>query len=226
VIHVERLAREAGYEPDLFGFGIWHSAEFNRFAALVALHAKNEGQPAPDVAEATRPNEQKGEAMNEPQVSTRGATALRDALAELVAFQDYEDTGLGMSLERYVRDRSAAWDRARLALSSQLSLSPPPVPTEPTARISRSKAAFDRIENAPACPFYTHFGWFDEGWKAALASQPAPQPAPALTDDQIRTFAGRSGLQFMPGWVMEGSGFENLRAFTRLVERLDSSGSA
>ena len=27
-------AREAGFKPDMFGIGIWDSAEFNRFAAL------------------------------------------------------------------------------------------------------------------------------------------------------------------------------------------------
>ena len=31
-----RMAREAGYLPDMFGVGIWDSNEFNRFAALVA----------------------------------------------------------------------------------------------------------------------------------------------------------------------------------------------
>lgn len=31
-----RMAREAGYEVDLFGIGVWDSEEFNRFAALVA----------------------------------------------------------------------------------------------------------------------------------------------------------------------------------------------
>ena len=33
---INRLAREAGYLPDMFGVGIWDSNEFNRFAALVA----------------------------------------------------------------------------------------------------------------------------------------------------------------------------------------------
>ena len=33
---IEKLAREAGYEADMFGMGIWHSAELRRFAALVA----------------------------------------------------------------------------------------------------------------------------------------------------------------------------------------------
>ena len=31
-----RMAREAGFEADMFGFGIWDSAELNRFANLVA----------------------------------------------------------------------------------------------------------------------------------------------------------------------------------------------
>jgi hypothetical protein len=31
-----RMASEAGYETDMFGFGVWDSADFNRFAALVA----------------------------------------------------------------------------------------------------------------------------------------------------------------------------------------------
>ena len=31
-----RMAREAGFKPDMFGIGIWDSAEFNRFAAIVA----------------------------------------------------------------------------------------------------------------------------------------------------------------------------------------------
>jgi hypothetical protein len=31
-----RLAREAGYLPDMFGVAIWDSKEFNSFAALVA----------------------------------------------------------------------------------------------------------------------------------------------------------------------------------------------
>jgi hypothetical protein len=31
-----RMAREAGYQEDGFGFGIWDSKEFNAFAALVA----------------------------------------------------------------------------------------------------------------------------------------------------------------------------------------------
>jgi hypothetical protein len=33
IIH---MAREAGYQEDGFGFGIWDSKEFNAFAALVA----------------------------------------------------------------------------------------------------------------------------------------------------------------------------------------------
>jgi hypothetical protein len=31
-----RMAREAGYQEDGFGFGIWDSKEFNAFASLVA----------------------------------------------------------------------------------------------------------------------------------------------------------------------------------------------
>jgi len=31
-----RMAREAGYQEDMFGFGIWDSQEFNDFADLVA----------------------------------------------------------------------------------------------------------------------------------------------------------------------------------------------
>ena len=31
-----RMAKEAGFETDGFGIGIWDSADFNRFAALVA----------------------------------------------------------------------------------------------------------------------------------------------------------------------------------------------
>jgi hypothetical protein len=30
------MAKQAGYSVDTFGFGIWDSAEFNRFAKLVA----------------------------------------------------------------------------------------------------------------------------------------------------------------------------------------------
>ncbi len=33
-----RMAREAGYEADMFGHGVWDLAEFNRFAALVEKH--------------------------------------------------------------------------------------------------------------------------------------------------------------------------------------------
>jgi hypothetical protein len=33
---VIRMAREAGYQEDMFGFGIWDSQEFNDFADLVA----------------------------------------------------------------------------------------------------------------------------------------------------------------------------------------------
>jgi hypothetical protein len=35
-----KLARQAGYSVDMFGFGIWDSAEFNRFANLVAQHER------------------------------------------------------------------------------------------------------------------------------------------------------------------------------------------
>lgn len=31
-----RMAKEAGFEADMFGRGIWDSSDFNRFAALVA----------------------------------------------------------------------------------------------------------------------------------------------------------------------------------------------
>jgi len=31
-----RMAREAGWQEDMFGFGIWDSKELNVFAALVA----------------------------------------------------------------------------------------------------------------------------------------------------------------------------------------------
>ena len=34
------MARQAGYSVDMFGFGIWDSAEFNRFAKLVAQHER------------------------------------------------------------------------------------------------------------------------------------------------------------------------------------------
>ena len=30
------MARQAGYSVDMFGFGIWDSAEFHRFAKLIA----------------------------------------------------------------------------------------------------------------------------------------------------------------------------------------------
>jgi hypothetical protein len=32
-----RMAREAGFLPDMFGIGIWDSKEFNAFAVLVAV---------------------------------------------------------------------------------------------------------------------------------------------------------------------------------------------
>jgi hypothetical protein len=35
-----RMAREAGFEADMFGRGIWDSSDFNRFAALVAAHER------------------------------------------------------------------------------------------------------------------------------------------------------------------------------------------
>ena len=31
-----RMAREAGFQTDMFGLGIWDSSEFNKFASLVA----------------------------------------------------------------------------------------------------------------------------------------------------------------------------------------------
>ena len=31
-----RMAREAGFQTDMFGLGIWDSSEFNKFAELVA----------------------------------------------------------------------------------------------------------------------------------------------------------------------------------------------
>ena len=34
------MAKQAGYSVDTFGFGIWDSAEFNRFAKLVAEHER------------------------------------------------------------------------------------------------------------------------------------------------------------------------------------------
>ena len=34
------MARQAGYSVDTFGFGIWDSAEFNRFAKLIAEHER------------------------------------------------------------------------------------------------------------------------------------------------------------------------------------------
>jgi hypothetical protein len=34
------MAKQAGYSVDMFGFGIWDSAEFNRFAKLVAQHER------------------------------------------------------------------------------------------------------------------------------------------------------------------------------------------
>ena len=37
-----RMAREAGYQKDGFGFGIWDSKEFNAFAALVAAAEREE----------------------------------------------------------------------------------------------------------------------------------------------------------------------------------------
>ncbi len=35
-----RMAREAGFEADMFGRGIWDSSDFNRFAARVAAHER------------------------------------------------------------------------------------------------------------------------------------------------------------------------------------------
>jgi len=37
-----RMAREAGYQEDGFGFGIWDSKEFNAFANLVAAAERKE----------------------------------------------------------------------------------------------------------------------------------------------------------------------------------------
>jgi hypothetical protein len=34
------MARQAGYSVDTFGFEIWDSAEFNRFAKLIAQHER------------------------------------------------------------------------------------------------------------------------------------------------------------------------------------------
>jgi hypothetical protein len=34
------MAKQAGYSVDTFGFGIWDSAEFNRFAKLIAQHER------------------------------------------------------------------------------------------------------------------------------------------------------------------------------------------
>ena len=34
------MAKQAGYSVDTFGFGIWDSTEFNRFAKLVAEHER------------------------------------------------------------------------------------------------------------------------------------------------------------------------------------------
>ena len=38
------MAKQAGYSVDTFGFGVWDSAEFNRFAKLVAEHERKEMQ--------------------------------------------------------------------------------------------------------------------------------------------------------------------------------------
>ena len=35
-----KLAREAGFESDSFGLGIWDSQDFNNFANLIAQHQK------------------------------------------------------------------------------------------------------------------------------------------------------------------------------------------
>jgi hypothetical protein len=41
-----RMAREAGWQEDMFGFGIWDSKELNVFAALVAAAARAEEREA------------------------------------------------------------------------------------------------------------------------------------------------------------------------------------
>ena len=35
-----RMAREAGFQTDMFGLGIWDSSEFNKFAELVAAEER------------------------------------------------------------------------------------------------------------------------------------------------------------------------------------------
>lgn len=35
-----RMAREAGFQTDMFGLGIWDSSEFNKFASLVAAEER------------------------------------------------------------------------------------------------------------------------------------------------------------------------------------------
>jgi len=45
-------AREAGFKPDMFGIGIWDSAEFNRFATLAyEAGRKDENEAAAKVCE-------------------------------------------------------------------------------------------------------------------------------------------------------------------------------
>lgn len=39
---VIRMAREAGWQEDMFGIGIWDSKELNVFANLVAAHEREE----------------------------------------------------------------------------------------------------------------------------------------------------------------------------------------
>ena len=53
-----RMAQEAGFKPDMFGIGIWDSAEFNRFAALVAAAEREECARICDAVQ--RKNEEDG----------------------------------------------------------------------------------------------------------------------------------------------------------------------
>jgi len=36
-LQLKELAEQAGYSVDMFGFGIWDSAEFNRFAEMIVF---------------------------------------------------------------------------------------------------------------------------------------------------------------------------------------------
>jgi hypothetical protein len=47
---IQQLAEKAGFEPDRFGFGIWHSPEFNKFVELLIREC------AWEVSEHYRPN--------------------------------------------------------------------------------------------------------------------------------------------------------------------------